>query len=380
MILLLAACGGGGDTGSALLPPADVMAGFSVGDEIVAAVGATAVAGDWADADDPGAVVELRLGANLPRHVVLPGDVEQTVLVSLGAWDGGELVAGVVEGRASFALALRVDAEAVDVPVVCVPDWDNDVPIVVYEQDGLWTWVFTDEDGGTGLLPTLLVATWGRPVDIEGLYDAGAAQIQTTDHAWVGFDGPWEGEHALLEVVTTNGMLGPYEDEPWCLSTLPIDAPEDGVPRERVLDDRGWLLGASWAEATREGWVTEDGGHDDRDLGAPDEYLFVDHDTTGGVKIAFEAEVGGAWWSSVNGLSTSEGLTDARLGGGVGRTAIELPPGAGVADVTGVRVYAYEGDGVVNSARWFGLDAAFAPVELGDAEGVAFSAGEGAGL
>ncbi len=363
------------------LPPGLVLPeDAGVGDEIVLDVAPPVLEGDWADADAPGALIEVRLGAST-RHVVLPGGVgtvRQTV--SLGTWDGGDLSGEILAGsmtKLDLAVTVRVDPTAAGVPVLGTYDdaWWNDTPLITYVEDDEHTWVFTDEDGGTGLVPTLLMATYGRPVDIEGLYDAAGGQIQTTDHAWVPFDGPWEGSHPLFEVVTYNGLIGPLDDAPYLLSPMPVDFTTQGgtLQRERVLDEEPWVLAAAWAEAEREGLVAEDGGQDDYLLGAPDDYVFVDYDVAGGARVAFEAETDGVWWSSVNGLSESDGATDARLSG-LGRTCIELPPGATVADVTALRIRSYDAPGAV-SARWFHYaDRSFAPHELGAASDVAFEA------
>lgn len=360
--------------------PIDPLADLSVGDEVVATVTPTRVGGDWADEGDPGAVVELRLGDNLPRHAIFPGGVGAPAQdVALGAWDGGPFDWGVVDGDADVDVTVRADPAAATVPLLGLRDdcWFDDAPLLVYLEDGEWTWVFTNEDGGYGLLPPLLLAQYGRPVDIEALFDEAGPTLQTTDHAWVDFAGPYEGAHPALQVITDNGMLGPYDDADWRVAPMPVPfSPDaDGVPREVVLDAHGWLLGASFAEEAREGWVVEDGGTDDGRLGGARDYVYVDYVVTGDARFAFEVQVGDVSVSSTNGLSTSPGLTDARLSSGTGRTAIELPAGADVADVGGVGVYAYEGGGEVVSARWFGLDAALVPVELGTAAQVAFAAG-----
>jgi hypothetical protein len=344
-----------------------------VGDEIVAVVEPSDVSGDWADAEDPGAVLEIRLGGNLPRHVVLPGGSEELQRVSVGAWDGTEVDVEVVAGDdVGGRVTFEVDPAAAGTPVVGPIDdaWWNDVPLVAYEDGGTWTWVFTDEDGGTGLIPTLLMASYGRPVDIEALWDG--AEIQSTDHAWVPFEGPWEGSHPLFEVVTYNGLIGPLDEAAYHLSPAAADFDDAGI-REEVLDLEPWALAAAFAEADREGLVVEDGGQDDMKLGAPDDYVFLDYTLQGDARVAFEVEVAGAWWSSLNGLATS-GATDARVSG-AGRTCVELPAGATPEDVDAVRIRSYDGAGEVVSARWFRYDDAFRPVELGAASGVAFDAG-----
>lgn len=360
--------------------PLEIPPAAAVGDELVLALGGAASKGNWADAEDPGTLLEVRVGANR-RNVVIPGGVDPALQrVSLGAWDGGALEVEVLAGDygdPAWPDAVFVDPAAAGTPVLGTYDtaWWNDTPLVVYEEDGLWTWVFTDEDGGTGLLPTLLMASWGRPVDIEGLWDEESGQIQTTDHAWITFDGDYEGTHPLFEVVTYNGMIGPLDEAPYLLSPVPVDFTTEGgaVPRERVLDAEPWVLAASWAEARREGIVAEDGGQDDYLLGEPDEYLFVDYDVSSGARVSFEADVAETWWSSLNGLGTS-GLTDATVGGR-GRTCIELPPGTSPSDVSGLRVRSYGGAGSV-TARWFRYGADdFTPQALGEVQGVALADG-----
>ncbi|MFZ5476430.1 MAG: hypothetical protein ACOZNI_06595 [Myxococcota bacterium] len=345
------------------------------GDEIVAVVEPVRVAGDWAT-EDAGAVLELRLGDNLPRHVVLPGGVLEPQRVSLGARTGDVAVEGVA-GEAEARVSFEVDPAAATTPVIAPIDdaWWNDVPLLAYEDGGLWTWVFTDEDGGTGLIPTLLMASYGRPVDVEGLWDG--EDIQTTDHAWVPFEGPWEGEHPLLEVVTYNGLVGPLDGAAFHLSPVAVEFDDEGI-REEVLDLAPWVLAAAFAEAEREDLVVEDGGQEDRMLGAAGDYVFLDYRLQGDGKVAFEVEVAGEWWSSTNGLPTS-GVTDARVSGS-GRTCVELPGGFDPEDVDAVRVRSYETSGEVVTARWFRYDDAFEPVELGAAEGVAFDAGATAEL
>ncbi len=375
-LLLLALAGCCDCPGGVFKPPELYLpGGLTFGDELVLDILAQEPSGDWLDPDAPGALLEVRIGTNV-RHVLLPGGIGPiTQSVSLGRWEGGDLSWEMVRSSSPWNVAgsIRVDPAAAGTPVLGTYDdaWWNDSPLVVYEEDGLWTWVFTDEDGGTGLLPTLLMASWGRPVDIEGLWDETPGTIQTTDHAWVPFDGPYEGTHPLFEVVTYNGLIGPLTaasegGAPYLLSPIPVpfDTAGGTLPREQILDEEPWVLATSWAEAEREGLVVADGGQDDYAIGAPDDYLFLDYEVSGGARVSFEAEVDGAWWSSLNGLGTS-GLTDATVSG-LGRTCVELPPGASAADVTALRVRSHGGVGTVSTRSFHYADPdTFAPVEHG---------------
>ena len=377
----LAACGSDPDAapgaGPAIVPiPADAARG----DEIVARITPQRVGGDWRDEADPGAVLELGLGENLPRHAIFPGGATHATWVSLGAWDGGALRVATVAGEIDAEIEAAVHPGAAGAPILGLYDaryW-NDAPLLAYAEGDEFTYVLTNEDGGTGLFPTLLMAQYGRPVDIEALYEGGAAPaIQTTDHAWVPFEGPYEGAHPRLRVVTQNGLVGPDDGEaqaaePVTFRVSPVassfDTQGGDVPRETVLDGAPWLLAAGFAEFARQGLLVEDGGPEDGYAGAPGDYVYLDYrfDAADGARLSFEAEVDGVWWSSLNGWTEPGGIADA-FSYGVGRTCIELPPGRSAADVSALRAVASGGgSGTLAWARWFAYDEALAPVPIGE--------------
>jgi hypothetical protein len=354
--------------------------GAARGDEIVARITPRRVGGDWLDEADPGAVLELTLGDNIPRNAIFPGGAAQVARVSLGAWDGGSLRIATVAGDIDARVEALVDPDAAGTPILGLYDaryW-NDAPLLAYAEGQDVTFVFTNEDGGTGLFPTLLMARWGRPVDIEALYKGGdAPEIQTTDHAWVPFEGPYEGAHPWLRVVTQNGLVGPGDGEgeglePVKYRVSPVSSGFDtqggDVPREEVLDDAPWLLAAGFAEFERQGVLVEDGGQGDSYAGAPGDYLFLDYrfDAQDDGRLAFEAQVDGVWWSSLNGW-TGAGGGDHAFVAGVRRTCIELPPGRSAADVTALRaVSSGVGSGTLAWARWFAYDEALTPAPIGE--------------
>lgn len=343
------------------------------GDEIVATIKPSRVAGHFQTNDNPGALIELTLGKNLARHVLLPGDATPDALsVSLGAWDGGLLQARTVQGDADIAIETTVDPSAAGLPVMGLFDdrFSNDVPLGLYVEGTLFTYVLTNEDAGTGLFPTLLMARYGRPTDIEGLYRAGPQpEIQAEGHAWIPFEGPFEGTHPLLKITTLNGLVGPAGEEVYRLSPTPIDfsSQNGAIPRERVLDQAPWILAASFAEVERQLQTAKDGGPADAHIGAPDDYIFIDYqfESDTGAVLSFEALVDDAWWSSLNIWTSASDLTDAHQSG-VGRTCIELPPGRAPGDIKALRaVAAGTGSGTLASARWFRYDESFVPVEVG---------------
>jgi len=363
---LLAACDGGGGAGGGgaggsgpeTLP---LPAGAAPGDELVAEIVATSVDGSWGDAANQGLILTLQAGANGPRNAFLPGGFAQETKVSLGAWDGGDVTLEAL-GTGSFEVTLAVDPAAADLPVMTLyaGATNDDVPLLVFRSGDMLEYVMTNENGGTGFLPTLLVAQWGRPHDIEGLFDVAAQTYQGKDHVTLDFTGPFEGTHPLLRQATNNGLVAPADPASavlWHVSPVPVDFTlGPGEPREKVMDPHPWLFAAGWQEVVREGKVSETGGPMDDLLGGLGAYVFLDYDLGAGVKASFEAEVDGAFWSSLGIFAGATGITDARSSG-VGRTAIELPPGKTVQDVTSVRVVWEEGAGTLQGLRTFSYDA-----------------------
>ena len=372
LLALAAACsdstgtgGAGGTGGSGGAPPdletLEVPGGAEIGDELVVTVRASSVGGSWADLATPGAVLTFTAGANLPRDVILVGGFEQETRASLGAWDGGPVMYSRMGEATLETVELSVDPSAAGLPVLALYTdvYANDAPLLVFQSGDMLQYVMTSEDGGTGLLPTLLLAQWGRPHDIEGLFDRADQTYQGADHATLPFDGPLEGTHPRLRMATTNGLVAPEPADStarWHVSPVPIAFEQGpGVPRERVLDDLPWLVAAGWLEVQREGKIAVSGGVEDGMLGAASAYVFVDYALEGGVRAAFEVEVGGEWLSNLGIYAGSTGSLDARCSG-TGRTAIELPEGQTVADVTAVRVVPNEGAGSLTAARVLAFD------------------------
>ncbi|NUP05219.1 MAG: hypothetical protein HOW73_04065 [Polyangiaceae bacterium] len=350
--------GGGSDGSSTLVVPE----GTEVGDELVVTVRASSVAGAWDDASAPGAVLTITAGSNVPRDVVLVGGFAQETKASLGAWDGGD-VTWTLTGDATFeGMDVSVDASAAGLPIVALMNdaYANDTPLLVYRNGDELEYVMTNEDGGTGLLPTLLLARWGRPHDIEALYDLADSTYQGPDHATLPFDGTLEGTHPKMRIATTNGLLSPEPSDStarYHVSPVPVAfTAGDHIQRERVLDDLPWLVAAGWLEMAREGKIVASGGVEDSTLGELSAYVFVDFAFEGGVLAAFEVMVDGAWYSSLGIYADSSGgVLDARCSG-TQRTAIELPEGKTIGDVTAVRVVPDEGAGTLVAARVLAYD------------------------
>lgn len=336
---------------------------------------ATHVSGSWGDASNVGAVLRVRAGANVPRDVMLVGGFPADVGASLGAWDGGAVTWTTLSGAATAELALRVDPAAAGVPILGLAnDPGNDTPLLCFRSGDELEYVMTNEDGGTGFFPTLLLAQWGRPHDIEGLWNLADETYQGPNHETLSFDGAREGTHPRLTIATTNGLVAPEAvDAPatYHVAPIPVAAPAAGAPREAVLDGYPWLVAAGWLEVEREGKVSESGDPTDDKLARLRSWVFLDHAISGDAKVAFEAEVDGApgvpgtWWSSLGTYAGASDALDARAAG-VGRAAIELPSDKTIADVTAIRVVGSAGSGALTALRLLAYDGvAFTVVEGG---------------
>gem|GEM_PF-3818634 len=262
------------------------------------------------------------------------------------------------------------------------------------------------------------------------------AYRETTQN-WTSFNGQWEGSHPILSVSEEGAFstkdsatywLSPYPTD--------FSTDQGSLPRAQILDALPFISATAFAEMSREDKRQDDGGPGNLTVGGPDDYLFVDYQTepttftandtglsdsadtgsqdsdsvaaptcgerslsgkkeasdtaepkvekdtataddtgvigTSAFYFVIDACVNGEWISSTNGYPTDGGLTDTTLSG-VGRAAIELPPGTDATDVTNLRLkLTQRGAGLV-TARWFHLGEDFLPIELGALETQQFS-------
>ncbi|MCW2923714.1 MAG: hypothetical protein JWM98_1118 [Thermoleophilia bacterium] len=149
--------------------------------------------------------------------------------------------------------------------------------------------LFANEDGGTST-PALL-ADWGRTTDYELEYtvqlDAAGAVVpgsetyQGARHQWGRFDGPHDGDHAVLHVSTGNNMVAPGPGGSRLAISRPTQVVELGAT-DRAADALDVMVRApsSWSamaeEVRREGKV----GHSHfglfgRTMQDPQRYVYV---------------------------------------------------------------------------------------------------------
>jgi len=345
--------------------------------EVVAAIDVSCERCDWGTRGSEAAVLSLTLDGRLSQHLVLSQGARGVYRVLLGALEAGEHRLDLEPDRRRSAPAtgpVRVEAIAFEdfpagheryaaiahAPIVHARlgalDRFSDVPLLAWVEtvplpDGRelrYSIVFSHEDGGTPL--DRLMATWGRPTDIELLYtvELGAqggvrrAVYQGKDHVIKPFLGRYEGRHPVLHVVTRNNMVsdrGPTTPRV-ALAPEPFDL--EGVSREAVMDAHPWTYSVSASEVRRENLVSATARPGSKRIPDPRRFAYLEAcGTVMDARIAFDAGLPGP----ISGLvwhASDAGRADFRIArSGCYRAAVALPEGAAVTDVRAIRLRAH---------------------------------------
>ncbi|MBX5481232.1 MAG: hypothetical protein IRZ16_05190 [Myxococcaceae bacterium] len=239
----------------------------------------------WRTANAESVTIEVIVDRKVRRHLIwtdTPAGTHRAAVGRLGAGDHTVRLTRVAEQTRAHEATLRVTGTSLTLspeqtlarfaPILLGREDSafTDVPLILYgheRSDGAleYTVVFSNEDGGTGAKPKVLVAEWGRLSDIEWALtverdadgNATARTFQGIFHGSLSFAGPMEGEHALLNVATNNGVFADDgEASPFRIG-LPVVAfePGPGRPREAVVDDVPGAVALIDDEGMREGKI-----------------------------------------------------------------------------------------------------------------------------
>lgn len=408
-------CDDAGDWLDGLLPLTLASSGFqtvpfSVGapGEGVATVTMTAAAADWGLPNAESVVVGYDVdGVHFGTIVVYGGAAPTPYRIMLGALGAGEHVLGLRHekklspaSKSSVTLVAAPVVEAIAAPDVRtdftrfapvllgldtelnaaysggIPVRGNaasDVPLVVYAtaEPGVglttyrYTMIWSNEDGGTGQFPDLLIARYGRTTDIEGIAEVDvddttgdllAVRYRPDESGMLAtFAGTFQGTHPILRTSTANGLIADDGASTLQFAIPPLAYDDAGLPRElgMDLDPKSYEIMAK--EMVREGKTESLGNAATKKLSDPRNYLYLDYDidvSVSGPVLRAIAIVGGVTYYSDHNLSFTPAL-NPRISDGVGRTSIELPPGT---QITDVQQYGMEGVGTM-SGTLFHTDA-----------------------
>jgi hypothetical protein len=380
---------GGGD----VLDGAPLERPFSLssGGEGLVSFAAAVPGADWERAGMQGSTLRVYLDGKYNQDVVIPtGEALHRFDVMLGHVEPGPHVLRFERnGQYAASLLPRIQLGDGEVSVVTPQDpqyqiyahapimlarpesFRTDVPLLLFydqkpaaagQQEVRYTYVFTNEDGGTNT--RALMARWGRTVDIDWCYDmlldgaghASDGKYQGKLHVTHDFKGRYEEAHPLLRDATQNNVYDDEGDSPLKYRLPPHTRLDPAnFPRESVLDENPWIYALTSKELFREDKAVKDvdapGAYDPKPrIADPRRFLFVDFKLSWsgrglgvGVKLRNYSQV----FTSHRG----DGDMGANRSGWV-RVAVELPraitaadierleisgPGSGSAVVEGVR-------------------------------------------
>ncbi len=245
----------------------------------------------------------------------------------------------------------------------------SDVPVVTYVTavpgSGMTTYryvmIWSNEDGGTGVYPEVMLAHYGRTADIESYVEVDVSDTGSLlevryrpDESGVlpVFGGAFFGTHPIVRTATANGLLAEDGESTLRFALAPFEFDDSGTIRERGmdLDPVSYVIMAK--EMIREAKVEPTGNPTTKKISDERNYLFVEYnidvDVSGNVLRAY-AVVGGQRYRSDHNLPGLPVLP-MRVSDGRGQTAIELPPGTAVADIT---EFGMEGVGTMSGTLFY---------------------------
>ncbi len=252
----------------------------------------------------------------------------------------------------------------------------SDVPVVTYvraiPQSGMTTYryvmIWSNEDGGTGLFPNVLMAQYGRTTDIEGYVEVDVSDLGVLEEVRFRpdesgilpvFAGGFLGTHPIVRTSTANGLVEDDGDSRLRFALAPFEFDDSGLPRERGMDLDPVSYVAMAKEMIRETKIEVPTRTNTLALGDPRDYLFVEYeldvDVPGDVLYAY-AVVGGTTYRSDHFTPSGGGALSRNKSGGFSRTTVELPGGTAVTDVTELGMAGLIGAGSM-SGTLYQLDA-----------------------
>lgn len=230
----------------------------------------------------------------------------------------------------------------------------SDVPVITYVRavpgTGKTTYryvmIWSNEDGGTGAFPDILLTQYGRTTDIETYVEVDVLDDGTFSEARFrpdesGTPAVFAGEffqtsHPIVRTSSANGLIQDNGQSRLNFFIAPFEFDDTGVPRERGMDLDPVSYVVMAKEMIREGKVESTPDPVKKKLSDLRNYLFVEYDIdvdVGGDVLAAYAVVGGTNYRSDH-FTASAGILPTLISDGRGRTAIELPPGTTIGDIT----------------------------------------------
>ena len=370
----------------------------------------------WSDKANQGLVFEVAVDGRFAGHVLVAGSGGDSppggLLLREYSACLGELPAGnhdltltldpdispAEHGSIdlSFFQVRTVTRDEVDYPLVKyapvlyerAADKGTDVSLLLFAnpvtQNGKTTIeyhvLFSNEDGGTGRNPAILMSRYGRVTDIEWVYsitiDDSAGTIlnelyQGSNHEMREFSGRHMGSHPVLRVATDNGNFEQDGETPVRVGLMPVSFHwGEDRPREAIMDLYPWTFRISSDEMFVERKASHDENMRSAMLGNMRDYIYIDYDAenfNAKKTLCFEVKLKNSrhWYSTNPGKDVPFFGTDGLIQfSGWYRTNIKLPPGTEPEDVEGIRILGTEDVSYrVKHMRAFMLDVQYNPLQ-----------------
>jgi hypothetical protein len=272
-------------------------------------------------------------------------------------------------------ILLGLDADLNIVPIATGTHPGNavsDMPVVLYARPiahaGFttyrYTMIWTNEDGGTGQFPDVLIARYGRTTDIETFFEVDVSDVGVLQAvrfrpdesgSLATFNGAFQGTHPIVRTSTGNGLIADDGESTLHFTLVPFLFDDNGLPRELGMDLDPISYVLMTKEMIREDKIEPLGNANTKKLSDDRNYLYVDYDIdldVGGQVLRGIAVVNSVTYYSDHNQSFTVAL-NPRVSEGIGRLAIELPPGTAIGDI---QSYGMQGVGVM-SGTLFTLNA-----------------------
>ncbi len=244
-----------------------------------------------------------------------------------------------------------LDGQAVsDIPLLIFYSMSNNSDTTILH----YTTVFSNEDGGTGIQPIILMAQWGRTTDIElicrAVIDNSTGDVlemryQSDGHSFSTFSGRRVNGHPVLRVSTSNGMFDQAGETAVKLAPMPVPFVSNGRPRPSIMDDYPWTFRIMNEEMFAEDKATTKKGPVSKALlSDARSYIYVDFtasNNNGKRTLEFLAEIKGKkkrYSSNPHPMFSYENNSGMLAKSGTYRTNIKIPLGARPVDVTKIIV------------------------------------------
>jgi hypothetical protein len=253
-------------------------------------------------------------------------------------------------------IILGIDEDLNQVPVAIGTHLGNavsDVPLIIYAKTiphvGFstirYTLIWSNEDGGTGLIPDLLIARFGRTTDIEGILEVdvsdtgfyiGARFRPDESGTLTTFAGEIRyGSHPVIRTATANGLVQDDGASTLNFGLVPYLFDDTGLPRELGMDLDPLSYVIMGKEMVREGKIEITPNPASKKLSDLSNYLYLDFDidvSVGGEVLRGVAVVNGVSYFSDHALPFTPAV-NPRVTDGVKRIAVEIPAGTTIDDV-----------------------------------------------